>query len=350
MALCHRLSAGVGRADSLFILKGGGNMREYVCYDGPAEGAWYRCVSQPILIAIGFSPDEPDTEIYRSHLLQSDAEILLHIREVVDGTEICCFSRTPQIKAIEFMDFLFGSYGVMKGDREMAVGKMPAVLLQVQLEEFEDDSPASYFMRRAIAYYTETEIVESVSYVAANESYVATIPKYYKKAVKWAFVRTTDISAPGTGLCIKSLESEDGVCFVADENLYIMIGCLGEVYEIAGTKFHASYEESDEKLDIFSTFFDFLPAVELTESGEYCPIDELANICYPKPGNGILARALERRTKILRKDSLDYFIGNPGDYMAIRCDDMTDLYIIQKEVFLRTYEETGQVENADKKN
>ena len=315
-------------------------MREYVCCDGPGDAAWYRCVSQPILIAIGFSQEEPDATLCRSHLINSGAEILLHIREVVDGTEIYCFSATPQIKAIEFMDFLFGSYGVMKGDRETAVGKMPAVLLQVQLEDYEDESCASYFMRRAIAYYTETEVVESISYVAANESYVASIPKYRKKAVKWAYVRTTDIAESGTALCIKSLESEDGVSFVADENLFIMIGCLGEVYEISGTKFHASYEESEEKLDIFSTFFDFLPAVELTESGEYCPIDELANICYPKPGNGILARALERRTKILRKDSLDYFVGNPGDYMAIRCDDMTDLYIIQKEVFLRTYEKT----------
>lgn len=314
-------------------------MKEFLCYDGPLEGAWYRCATQPILVVIGFSPDNPDTGLYRSHLQNSDAEILLHIREVVDGTEIYCFSNTPQIKAIEFMDFLFGSYGVMKGDRELAVGKMPSVLLQVQLEDYEDDSCASYFMRRAIAYYTETEIVESASYVAGHETLVRTIPCYQKKAVRWAYVRTTDIAPVGTALCIKSLESEDGVCFASDDNLYIMIGCLGEVYEIAGSKFHASYQESEEKLDIFSTFFDFMPAVELTESGEYCPIDELAHICYPKPGNGILARALDRRTKILRKDSLDYFVGNPGDYMAIRCDDMTDLYIIQKEVFLRTYEE-----------
>lgn len=317
-------------------------MRDYVCCEGPVKGEWYCCTTQPILVVIGPEQDVPDTEVLTSCLADKGKEILLYIREIVDGTEVTCFSNTPQIKAIEFMDFLFGTYGVMKGDRELAVGKLPAVLLQVQMEECEDISPAEYFMRRALAYYEETEIVESSTYVAEHEDDISGIPQYHKKAVKWAFIKTLDIAPAGTALCIKSLESEDGVCFSADENLYIMIGCLGELYEIARPKFEFSYVETDEKLDIFSTFFDFMPAVELTESGEYCAIDELARICYPKPGNGILARALRRRTKIYRKDSRDYFVGNPGDYMAIRCDDMTDLYIIQKEVFLRTYEETSE--------
>lgn len=317
-------------------------MRDFVRCEGPVRGEWYCCTTQPILIVVGSEQDEPDTEVLTSHLVDKGKEILLYIREIVDGTEVSCFSNTPQVKAIEFMDFLFGTYGVMKGDREFAVGKLPTVLLQVQMEEYEDVSPAEYFMRRALAYYEETEIVESSTYVSEHADDVSGIPQYHKKAVKWAFIKTLDIAPAGTALCIKSLESEDGVCFSADENLYIMIGCLGEVYEIARSKFDFSYLETEEKLDIFSTFFDFMPAVELMESREYCAIDELARICYPKPGNGILARALHRRTKIYRKDSRDYFVGNPGDYMAIRCDDMTDLYIIQKEVFLRTYEETSE--------
>ncbi len=318
-------------------------MKDYVrCNGQKLPGEWYRFTGKPLMVVITNAWDDADLQLYLSHLRESDAQVLLLIREIADGTEVCCFSVTPRIKAIEFMDFMFGSYGVMKGDRELAIGKMPSVLLMVQMEECGDESPAAYFMRRAALYYSETDSIEALYFVAENETRVSQIPKYHKKAVKWAFVKTLDIAPAGQTLCIKSLESEDGVCFASNENLYIMIGCLGEVYEIARAKFENSYVETGEKLDVFDTFFDFMPAVELPEDGTYCAIDELANICYPKPGTGILAVALERRTKIYRKDSVDYFVGNPGDYMAIRCDDMTDIYIIQKEVFLRTYEEVAQ--------
>lgn len=119
----------------------------------------------------------------------------------------------------------------------------------------------------------------------------------------------------------------------------IMIGCLGEIYEITDEKFKSTYDVTYERLDIFERYFDFIPAVELPDKGKYVTIDEMAHLCYPKPGNGIWAKRLDKRTKIFRKGSLDYFIGNPGDYMAIRADDYQDIYVIQQEVFLRTYEE-----------
>ena len=35
----------------------------------------------------------------------------------------------------------------------------------------------------------------------------------------------------------------------------------------------------------------------------------------------------------------EYYLGNQGDYLAVRLDDSTDIYIIQKEIFWNTYEE-----------
>ena len=47
--------------------------------------------------------------------------------------------------------------------------------------------------------------------------------------------------------------------------------------------------------------------------------------------------------KVFGKGRGDYFIGKAGDYLAIRLDDLQDMYIIRREVFERTYElKTGE--------
>lgn len=177
---------------------------------------------------------------------------------------------------------------------------------------------------------------------AAREEQIRQLPIYCKKQVPWAVVETLDIAKPGEKICIKTLENDTGLIIHADADLLIMIGCLGEVYEITRQKFENSYEKSDEQLDIFSQLLDFIPAVELPRTGEYKTIDELAYLCVPKPG-GIYAKQLQVRTKVFGKGRGDYFIGKAGDYLAIRLDDLQDMYIIRREVFERTYElKTGE--------
>ena len=85
---------------------------------------------------------------------------------------------------------------------------------------------------------------------------------------------------------------------------------------------------------------EYLPEVELLPDGEYVALDEIAKLCYPKSGNGIYCKELECRTKVFPVNGNDeYYLGNQGDYLAVRLDDSTDLYIIQKEIFGNTYEE-----------
>ena len=73
--------------------------------------------------------------------------------------------------------------------------------------------------------------------------------------------------------------------------------------------------------------------------GDYISLDELAKLCYPRRGVGIYACELQRRTKVFpASDNGEYFLGRPGDYMAVRLDDFTDIYVIQREIFLQTYE------------
>ena len=41
-------------------------------------------------------------------------------------------------------------------------------------------------------------------------------------------------------------------------------------------------------------------------------------------------------------DEEKYMLGNEGDYLAVRKDDIHDVYIIEKNIFRKTYEESDK--------
>lgn len=285
--------------------------------------------------------DEADfTEERLSGILNLlEGQLLLATRESMDSFQVKCISHTSSTRAIEIIDFVFGAYGVIKGNANYAEGRMSLTMLSMCMSEAEITTVTQYMMHASDQYFGEIRNIYAHTFAAENKEYVDSMKLYEKKPVSWAFVKSTDIAKPGTLISIKSLENEAGVRITANEDIYIMIGVKGEVYEITKEKFMYSYVESDEQLDIFESYFDFIPSVELPDTGEYMVIDEMAHLCYPQPGVGIKADRLTARTKVFRTGKPDYFIGKPGDYLAIRPDDLTDIYIIQNEVFGRTYEE-----------
>ena len=57
----------------------------------------------------------------------------------------------------------------------------------------------------------------------------------------------------------------------------------------------------------------------------------------------IYARELDHRVKgFTAWDPDKYYLGVEGDYLAVRADDLTDIYIIAKSVFERTYRLTEE--------
>ena len=300
----------------------------------------YAHLVQSLYVIDGIWETDCEENTLRSILKDLNGEVLLVTQEFPDSVLVNCVSLTGRTKALEFLDYLFDSYGIIKGDASYARGKMSTVLLKVNMNGRGIKSVAEFFMERADSYYNDLDRVLSANFLIDNPTEKNEMKRYVKKNVPWAYVRTTDIAPAGTQILLKSLENDTGTRIRSGKNIIIMIGCLGEIYEITEEKFYNTYEVSSEVLNIFETYFDFIPAVELPESKEYITIDELAHLCYPKPGTGIWAKRLDKRTKVFRKGTMDYFVGQVGDYLAIRCDDETDIYIIQAEVFLRTYEET----------
>jgi len=165
------------------------------------------------------------------------------------------------------------------------------------------------------------------------------MPSYVKKFVPWAFVKSVDIVEEGQQFRMKSLENETDMLLEASPDTYIMIGYHGEIYHISREKFERTYEVTDEQLDVYEQMLDYLPEVRKCEDDSFVSLDELAHLCYPKKVNGIYAVPLERRAKVFNPYMQgEYFVGREGDYLAIRKDDLEDIYIIQKEILGETYE------------
>ena len=238
-----------------------------------------------------------------------EKKILLIVSRLTDCVHVWCMSRAEQIRALEFLDALFADYGMLRGDAVYAEGEMSQVILDVSMTEQGTTDLLSYFMEQTDAYFSITAVIYADK-EAAREEQIRQLPIYCKKQVPWAVVETLDIAKPGEKICIKTLENDTGLIIHADADLLIMIGCLGEVYEITRQKFENSYETTNEPLDVFTQMMDFWPELQKLPEQDFISIDEYARLCYPKQEAGIYARRLEKRTKIFPVGkSHEYFLG-----------------------------------------
>lgn len=268
-----------------------------------------------------------------------DCHLLLLVWKYQDEDRLLFLSDTRRVRALEFLDYLIADFGLVRGNAECASGQISSAILSVQISDIEVSDAVEYFLRMAMSYYLDCDWLEAEDYGVKCSAEIASLKCYYKKKIAWAYVKSTDVVPAGEQIRIKSLENESGMLLTADENTYIMIGCRGEVYDITKEKFNRTYEATEEALDVFEQMLDFLPAIEKVSDGDYISLDDVAHLCYPQRGAGIHACELERRTKVFPANGSDeYFLGRTGDYMAVRMDDFTDIYIIQREIFLQTYE------------
>ncbi|MDY2606768.1 MAG: hypothetical protein SOV90_02385 [Lachnospiraceae bacterium] len=251
-----------------------------------------------------------------------------------DNCVINCVSNNKSIRALEFINYILGGYGITTGGAVVANGEIPKLIIDAD-SAFTGMDAETLIEKMSSKYFEDTEVINSME----DEISLDDMKHYVKRRIPWAFVRTKDICGIGTNLCIKSLENTSGVIITSAEDLYIMIGNRGEVYDIKREKFEASYIETNEKLDVFESMLNFIPSVLNVDSGNYESIDELAYMCYPRKGNGIYAKELQKRTKVFGiNNNAEYFIGEKGDYLAARVDDVRDVYIIKRDIFQDTYE------------
>ncbi|EIC20859.1 DHH family phosphoesterase [Thiorhodovibrio frisius] len=257
-----------------------------------------------------------------------DVNVIVGFTPISGGIKLSLRSATAEVMANELAGFLTEGRGSGGGNKEKAGGFLSLP---------ESDTGAGDFLSHRLAkYFDNYDKIISGAYQPDTTD----MPRYKKKPLQQGYVRLSDLYSEGTEVIVRTLEGD--ASFTVSADTYLMIGVQGEAYPIDRQKFERSYIQEDGT-------FSFLPAA-MTEAF-YAPtvkdklrhesIDLLphARPCKASGETFIHASPLERNTKVFTPWYADgYMHGKPGDYLAVRSDSNSDLYIIAAPIFQLSYE------------
>lgn len=287
-------------------------------------------------------------EEYRFAVVQAkpcDPNILGFISDLllqVDGVDTCVvFCKMPSglklsvrscvasVRATELLEYVIAGIGSGGGHMQKAGGYIPNdSIAQVSEEQLRD-----YMVSRIVDYYNSFDVL----YAKDAPIDTAGLPLYQKRPLVSGYIPSLELYPEGTELCVRTLEADLNV--TAGPDIYLRIGVFGEVYPIQRESFEASYEVTEREPEICAEYEPTVIAKGDLEIQELLP---KAKGCIPKAEVPILAKQLTKALKLYTMwDGDNYMYGRPGDYVAVRRDNPTDVYIIMGKVFDKTYECVG---------
>ena len=245
------------------------------------------------------------------------------------GVKISVRSCVREIKASELAAFLASGYGGGGGHLIKAGGLLKKDLLEKGGISYDNASIRRFLDDRLKDYFENSEIIVAGEHIEDISDY----EHYIKKELSLGFVRAVDLAEPGTKIMIRTLEGD--IDIIVEEDIYIIIGIEGEVYPIRKKRFDENYILSDGE---YVYPGEYAPSVMNHVSGERVKILPFARSCVSRGGCGIYAKKLDHRVKVFTKwDPEKYYLGTEGDYLVVRADDHSDMYVIAEEVFKKTY-------------
>lgn len=237
------------------------------------------------------------------------------------GIKLSVRSCVNDIRANELAEFLVRDYGTGGGHAQKAGGYMRPFAQNINVTQLICERMGDYHRSFSVIYANTYEVD------------LSQMRQYVKKPIPVGYVCSTALLPAGTQMCIRTLEADLNVC--ARDSLYIMVGIRGEVYPIEQEKFAHSYTPSD---DAFAIRSDYHPSV--IDKKAFSSVDLLPFIktCVPSSVAHIHAKELDRTLKVYTAwDKDNYMLGKPGDFLAVRGDDLHDIYIIERDIFFETY-------------
>ena len=272
--------------------------------------------------------------IISDFLLQVDAvDSCVVYNEIADGYKISVRSCTKEVKANELAEYLCERVGSGGGHVEKAGGFISHKLYSRYYPGMHTEA---YFSTRLISYFANTDIIYSSSITIDTSN----MKQYVKKKIPLGFVKASDVFPIGTPITVRTLEGD--VDLVVSDELIIMIGIKGDIYPSTREKFSRSYEIVEGKFQLNNSFVKevYIPKIKDRLSGHSRQITEFADICISTGETRIYSKKISNITKVFTSwDEETYMLGKPGDYLAIRNDDIHDIYVVEKEIFHLIYDE-----------
>jgi len=246
------------------------------------------------------------------------------------GIKISVRSCVTTIQASELAGFIAEGFGGGGGHLIKAGGFLKRDLLENSNIEYTEECLRGFLKERMNKYFTESEIL----FAGKHKEKLEELKMYVKKPVSVGFIPSDMIAKENTKITIRTLEGDIDTCISSD--MYIVIGIQGEIYPTKRDKFEKGYQYSDDEY-VFPG--EYAPTVTDVNTGDRIEILQFAKSCVANGGATIYARKLDHRVKVFTAwDPDKYYLGKPGDFLAVRTDDTSDIYIIAKNIFELTYE------------
>ncbi|MCM1055064.1 MAG: DHH family phosphoesterase [Bacteroides sp.] len=254
-------------------------------------------------------------------------DVCVIYNEMPVGYKLSVRSSTVEVAANELAAFLTTGIGDGGGHLDKAGGFID---LGAFRRLYPDKPLAEYLTERIEVYY---EGFDSVYYTDGCKN-PEEFARYRKKQGIYGYVRSEELFEEGTECRIRTLEGD--VFITCGKDTYIMIGILGEVYPISESSFNIKYRPLEGK---YAARFEYEPAVINNDEGASHSLMPYARRCESAPGSVVLAKPLEKYTKVFTRWDYDgYMVGREGDMLCYTEGDMNDVYISKKEIFEVTYE------------
>ena len=235
-----------------------------------------------------------------------------------------------EVKACELAAFIAERFGGGGGHLVKAGGFLKKDLLVKAGVAFEKE-PISRFMKKRMEEYFDTSVIV---YAGEYQADLSEFEHFKKKMFSVGYVKAAELAEPGKVIAIRTLEGDVDV--TVTEDLYIILNVNGEIYPIRQAKFERSYRESDAP---YTYPGEYPPTVIDNENGERIPLVPFAKSCVSIGGEGIYVKEITGRLKVFTSwDPDKYYLGKQGDRLAVRADDLSDIYVIEKGIFEKTYE------------
>lgn len=260
-------------------------------------------------------------------VIQVDSiDICVIFNECAGGYKLSVRSCSIEAAANEIASFLTEEAGNGGGHFNKAGGFISAE----RLKKISGAPIEQYLCSRLENYFSGYDVVRFTDSIREPER----LKRYRKKPGIFGYVKSTDIAPAGNEFRIRTLEGD--VLITSRSDIYIMIGSLGEVYPLETRVFDKKYSPLDEP---YTGNFEYPPSVIDIAAGKPCNILPVARKCRSGQGAVILAKPLEKFTKVFSVWNYEaYMAGRKGDMLCYTEGDETDVYVVRRELFDTLYE------------